>query len=198
MDSKTQKRISKFLSLILRHRPELIQLKLEPGGWVAVSLLLEKMAEHREGISLENLQLVVRKNSKQRFSFNLDGTKIRANQGHSVNIDLQLSAQSPPEFLYHGTAQSSLGSILKNGLDKRQRHHVHLSADTTTARQVGQRHGKAIVLKVLAQEMYQHGFDFYKSDNGVWLSDRIPPTYLVPLIEAMNGRISHVNRTSED
>ena len=138
MDPKAQKRISKSPSLILRHRPELIQLKLEPGGWVAVSMLLKIMAEHREDISLKNLQLVVRENSKQRLSFNLDGTKIRANQGHSVNIDLQLDRQSPPEFLYHGTAQSSLDSILKNGLDKRQRHHVHLSPDTATARQVGQ------------------------------------------------------------
>ncbi len=173
------KRISKNLSLILRHQPEKINLKLDKNGWANVEELLKKLRINGKLISMEQLETVVATNDKQRFSFNEDKTKIRANQGHSIAIDLELIEQKPPEFLYHGTAKKFIDSILKKGLRKQNRHHVHLSSDVKTAHSVGKRHGSPIILKISAKQMFEQGFVFYQSKNGVWLTDKVPVEYII-------------------
>lgn len=176
---KQATQISKFLSLVLRHQPELVGLSLSEAGWVSVSDLLAACRQHGKAISLEQLQDVVADNDKKRFSFSDDGSFIRANQGHSVEIELGYEAASPPAKLFHGTAERFLASIKEQGLLKRNRHHVHLSADTETAIKVGQRHGKPVVLHVDAGKMQQDGFTFYLSTNGVWLTEHVPVPYLM-------------------
>ncbi len=170
--------ISKYLSYHLRHHPEKIGLELEPGGWVAVAALLAAAQAHQFPITRSELDLVVETSNKQRFSFDSTGTRIRANQGHSIPIDLQLDPSCPPEILYHGTGHHAVESILSQGLQKRTRHHVHLSPDMDTARQVGMRQGNPVVFTIKAGEMHQDGHLFYCSDNGVWLVDEVPPEYL--------------------
>ena len=178
MNQKTVKQ-SKFLSLVLRHQPETVGLTLDEAGWVSVSELLTQLAAHGRGMSMEELEHVVATNDKQRFSFNADKTRIRANQGHSLKtLDLGLQPIEPPEILYHGTAERFLESILQTGLEKRSRQHVHLSADIDTAHKVGSRHGKPVILKVAAGQMQRNGCVFFRSDNGVWLTDHVPIVYL--------------------
>ncbi|MCT7982535.1 RNA 2'-phosphotransferase [Laspinema sp. A4] len=172
-------KISKYLSYHLRHHPEEIGLELEPGGWVAVVALLAAAQAHQFPITPAELELVVETSNKQRFSFDSTGTRIRANQGHSIPIDLQLDSSCPPEILYHGTGHHAVESILAHGLQKRARHHVHLSSDRDTAKQVGTRQGKPVIFTIKAAEMHQNGHLFYCSDNGVWLVDEVPPEYLV-------------------
>jgi putative RNA 2'-phosphotransferase len=172
-------KISKFLSLVLRHQPEKIGLRLDAAGWVAVEDLLAACNAHGQPVTREQLQAVVAQNDKQRFALSADGLRIRASQGHSVEIELGYEPAPPPALLYHGTAERFLASIRAQGLLKGQRHHVHLSADAETARKVGQRHGKAVVLTVQAAPMQQHGFPFYLSTNGVWLTEHVPVTYLI-------------------
>lgn len=169
---------SKFLSLVLRHEPNKIGLTLDPAGWVAVNELLSACAAYGVNLNRALLETVVRQNDKQRFSFSEDGTRIRANQGHSVEIELGYAPAPPPELLYHGTATRFLASIRQQGLLKGARHHVHLSADVETATRVGQRHGPPVVLTVNAAAMQQAGYTFYLSANGVWLIEHVPPDYL--------------------
>lgn len=171
-------RISKFLSYHLRHRPDQLGLTLETGGWVVVDDLL--IASQKQGFTIfpHELKEVVVKNDKQRFSFNHDHTKIRANQGHSIPIDLQLVVQTPPAVLYHGTAEKFLSAILNKGLQKMSRHHVHLSADLETAKKVGMRHGHPVILTINTPGMMEAGYEFYCSENNVWLVDSVPPEYL--------------------
>jgi putative RNA 2'-phosphotransferase len=171
-------RISKFLSLVLRHQPETINLVLDENGWADIDLLIEKCNEKGVALNREILEYIVATNTKKRFSFNEPKDKIRANQGHSIDVDLALSAQMPPNVLYHGTAERFVSSIKELGLMKQQRQHVHLSQEQSTAVQVGQRHGKPFVFSVLAGQMHQDGFVFYLSDNGVWLTDHVPAKYL--------------------
>ena len=178
MDEKQLTRISKFLSKYLRHEPEALGLTLAPGGWVMVDELLAACSKKNFPISRTQLDEVVEKNSKKRFSFDPTGKQIRANQGHSVEVDLQLEPQVPPKVLYHGTAERNLSSVLSTGLQKMARHHVHLSKDIPTATAVGSRHGRPVVLAIDAEAMYKAGFTFYCSDNGVWLADSIPPEFL--------------------
>ena len=178
MDRRNVK-ISKFLSLVLRHKPEEIGLKLDDAGWVSIAELMAACRDNGFEFSLEELHGVVANNDKKRFSFSEDGLSIRANQGHSVEVELGYEPAAPPETLFHGTAERFLDSIRKQGLMKGQRHHVHLSADTETARNVGQRHGKAVVLQVSAGQMQRDGFVFYISTNGVWLTEHVPVPYLV-------------------
>jgi putative RNA 2'-phosphotransferase len=178
MDEKRVVKISKYLSKHLRHAPQAIGLELQPGGWVAVDELLRACARHKFPITRDELEEVVAKNDKQRFAFDETSTRIRANQGHSVEIDLQLEAAVPPDVLYHGTAAHNLKIIVRDGLQKMRRHHVHLSSDVETARSVGARHGKPIVLQVDARAMHAAGFRFLLSQNGVWLVDNVPPQYL--------------------
>lgn len=172
--------ISKFLSLVLRHHPQVIGISLDTGGWTDVDVLLQKMQEKGWNINREILEDVLATNPKQRFSLNEDRTRIKANQGHSVTIDLLLEPLAPPQELYHGTAEKFLAAIVSEGLKKMQRHHVHLSPDVHSAFTVGKRHGKPVVLAVQSQQMYSDGFVFYRSDNGVWLTDHVPAAYLRP------------------
>lgn len=178
MDPKRLVRVSKFLSLHLRHDPAALGLTLEPGGWVSVAALLAGAAAKRFPITRDELDAVVRTSDKQRFTFDETGEKIRANQGHSAEVDLQLEPSEPPAELYHGTAGRFLADILRDGLNKMARHHVHLSADTATASTVGTRHGRLVLLAVDAATMRAAGFDFFRSANGVWLVDAVPPRYL--------------------
>lgn len=178
MDAAERVRISKFLSLHLRHRPDRLGLVLEPGGWVAVEVLLAACARTGVRISRAQLEEVVRTSDKQRFGFDAEGRKIRANQGHSVDVDLQLAPAAPPAVLFHGTGERSVAVILREGLKKMGRHHVHLSADAETARKVGARHGRPVVLRVDAAAMLAAGFVFHQADNGVWLVEHVPPGYL--------------------
>ena len=171
-------KVSKYLSKHLRHQPERLELTLEPGGWVAVYDLLIACAAHSFRISRAELDEVVTKNSKQRFSFDATGQKIRANQGHSVEVDLQLEPAAPPDILYHGTGHRTADVIQREGLDKMDRHHVHLSKDIATAQNVGARHGRPVVFAVDATAMHQAGHTFYCSANGVWLIDHVPPEFL--------------------
>lgn len=170
--------ISKYLSKYLRHTPDAIGIKLAPAGWVAVDELLTACAKNKFPINRQELEAVVESNEKQRFSFDSTGTLIRANQGHSVKVDLQLESVVPPDQLYHGTGHKSVKAIMQTGLCKMLRHHVHLSKDIATAQNVGTRHGKAVIFVVYAAAMHQAGYIFYCSTNGVWLVDHVPPEYL--------------------
>jgi putative RNA 2'-phosphotransferase len=176
-DSRLVK-ISKYLSKHLRHQPDRLGIKLAPGGWVSVDELLAACANHSFPISRAELDEVVAQNDKKRFSFDSTGTLIRANQGHSVEVDLQLEPAAPPDVLYHGTGHRAVASIMQMGLCKMSRHHVHLSQDVESARKVGARHGRPVVFAVDAAAMHQASYTFYCATNGVWLVDRVPPDYL--------------------
>ncbi|PIF43853.1 putative RNA 2'-phosphotransferase [Chryseobacterium sp. 52] len=178
MNEIENKRISKFLSLILRHQPETINLKLDENGWAEVDELITKSAKGRMHFSFEDLEEVVETNNKKRFAFNEDKTRIRASQGHSIDIDLALKTMRPPDFLYHGTAEANISSILEKGIEKRSRQHVHLSADKETATKVGMRHGKPVILTIRTKEMHEDGIAFYLSANEVWLTDFINAKYI--------------------
>ncbi len=171
-------KISRYLSRHLRHAPSRIGIQLAPGGWVPVSELLDACQKNKFPVQLSELKEVVAKNDKQRFSFDSTGNLIRANQGHSVEVDLQLQPAVPPDILYHGTGSTAVESILSQGIRKMSRHHVHLSADVQTARQVGARHGIPAVFAVDAAAMQGDGHPFYCSANQVWLVDFVPPNYL--------------------
>lgn len=179
MNEKEIKRLSKFLSLLLRHQPELIGLKLNNNGWADVEELIQKSKSKKQFFTLEELEKVVATNNKKRFSFNEDKTKIRANQGHSVKyIDLELKVMNPPEYLYHGTVAKFIEAIQEKGLQKMSRQHVHLSKDIATATNVGSRRGKPIILGIKSAEMSQQGYQFYQSENGVWLTDHVPVSFI--------------------
>ena len=178
MDDKTRTKISKRLSYHLRHAPDEIGLTLEPGGWVEVGELLAALARNGLTLSRQELEEIVATSPKQRYGFDESGAKIRANQGHSVEIDLQLEAVEPPEVLYHGTGDRVVELIRQDGLKKMARHHVHLSAEIETARAVGGRHGRPVVLTVDAAAMRRDGILFYRAENGVWLVDAVPAKYL--------------------
>lgn len=171
-------RRSKWLSRHLRHAPGDVGLELAPGGWVPVADVLEAARRHGYAMSSEQLEEVVRLNDKQRFAVSADGALIRANQGHSLEVDLQLEPEPPPAVLFHGTGRRHRESILETGLVRGRRHHVHLSRDVETARRVGVRHGKPLVFRVDAAAMSADGFAFWVSANGVWLCDAVPPAYL--------------------
>lgn len=176
--SKNEINISKFLSLVLRHQPETIAITLDQNGWANVNDLIEKANNYGIKFDRETLNHIVATNPKKRFAFNDTLDKIRASQGHSVEIELGYTNQKPPEILFHGTAEKFVQSILDTGLEKGNRQQVHLSADFETAIKVGQRHGKPFVFKVLAEKMYNDNFEFFISDNGVWLTDNVPTKYL--------------------
>ena len=162
--------VSKYLAKHLRHAPHELGLTLQPGGWVPVDDLLSAARSNGFPISYDDLVECVETNDKQKYSFDVSGELIRANQGHSVEVDLQLEEREPPQTLYHGTVERFLPSILK-------RHHVHLSKDVETATKVGARRGKPVILKVDAGRMHRDGHRFYLSANGVWLTDAVPPGY---------------------
>lgn len=170
-------RISKLISLVLRHKPEEIGLTLDEHGWGNVEELLTKM-QPRYDIDMATLEEIVRTNNKQRFSFDKTHTKIRANQGHSIEVDVELQEAVPPEILYHGTGEKSVVAIDEKGLLPMNRLHVHLSGDEETAIRVGKRHGKLVIYKVKSGEMSRDGYIFYLSVNNVWLTKEVPVKYL--------------------
>lgn len=178
VDERRLVKVSRYLAKHLRHQPERIGLTLEQGGWVAVDALLAACAAHGFALDREELEEVVASNDKRRFSFDQAGQLIRANQGHSVEVDLGLLPVAPPAELFHGTVAAVVDAIVREGLRPMGRHHVHLSADVETARRVGARRGRPVVLVVAAERMAQDGFVFFRSDNGVWLVDAVPGRYL--------------------
>ena len=172
------RRLSKYVSLILRHKPELAGILLDEHGWANVEDLVSGISQTGRTITMKMLEEIVETDHKQRYSFNSEKTRIRANQGHSVPVDLELEAQMPPSVLYHGTASVFLEAILEEGLKPMGRLYVHLSKDVETAVKVGGRHGKPVVLKLPARNMYQDGQNFYLSQNGVWLTDIVDKKYI--------------------
>ena len=176
---KQLKVTSKFISLILRHRPEVIGISLDEHGWADVRELIEGI-DHKEGHSLdeETLEEIVRTDEKQRYSFNEDHTLIQANQGHSIPVDVELEERIPPDILWHGTGEKYVTSIDDNGLIPKSRLYVHLSSDVETAKKVGSRHGKPVIYRVDCRKMAEDGFLFYLSANKVWLTKAVPAVYL--------------------
>lgn len=171
-------RTSKFLSKVLRHAPESVGLRLDDAGWVDVEELLAAAERARVPLDQPTLERVVAENDKQRFALSADGLRIRASQGHSVPVELGLEPVVPPEVLFHGTADRNLESIRAQGLVPGRRTHVHLSADEATAVNVGRRHGRPVVLRIQSGEMHRAGHAFWRSDNGVWLTDAVPPAHI--------------------
>ena len=176
-DEKYLNKLSRFMSLILRHRPESIGISLDEHGWANVDELLSGIGEQYQ-IDMDMLEEIVRVDKKQRYSFNEDKTLIRANQGHSIPVDVELDEVSPPEELWHGTGEKYVQDIETEGLLPKSRLYVHLSNDRDTAFKVGQRHGKPVLYIVRSGEMYRDGYKFYLSKNGVWLTKAVPVKYL--------------------
>lgn len=170
-------KVSKYLALILRHKPEEAGISLDSHGWANVQELIEGVNKTYR-LDMKMLEEIVETDNKQRYSFNEDKTKIRANQGHSVNVDVELEETEPPEYLWHGTAEKYVDSIKETGLVKKSRLYVHLSSDYETAVLVGKRHGKPVVFCVKSSQMYTDGYKFFKSKNGTWLTDFVPVEYL--------------------
>ncbi len=178
MNEKDIKATSKFLSLVLRHSPETIHLKLDENGWANVTELIIQCNKHNKQLDLDLLNVVVETNDKKRFAFNEDKSKIRASQGHSIVVELNLNEVEPSDFLYHGTVAVSIDSIKEKGLQKMSRQYVHLSKDKETAVKVGSRRGKPIILTIDAKKMKSEGFKFYLSENEVWLTEEVPAEYI--------------------
>ena len=172
------KETSKFISLILRHKPETIGITLDEHGWANVDELIAGIAKTHP-IDMAILEQIVAEDEKQRYSFNEDKTLIRANQGHSISVDVELEEKQPPEILYHGTGEKYVSSINEQGLIPKSRLYVHLSKDEETAVKVGQRHGKPVIYKVKSGDMYRDGYKFFCSVNGVWLTKNVPVKYLI-------------------
>ncbi len=171
-------RTSKFLSYVLRHEPGALGLDLEPGGWVDVNTLLERAWEEGHSLDRERLHTVLHHGEKERFALSEDGSKIRANYGHSVDVDLDLIPTPPPPYLYHGTAQHALPAIRDEGLRPQSRQYVHLSSTQEDARHVGRRHGSPVLLTVDAQDLYEANHSLYRSTDAVWLTDQVSPRFL--------------------
>lgn len=176
-DDMSLKDVSKYMSLILRHKPDAIGITLDEHGWANVDELISGIAKDNE-FNMEILEEIVRTDEKQRYSFNEDKTLIRANQGHSIPVDVELEELVPPEILWHGTGEKYVTSIDKQGLIPKSRLYVHLSKDEETAINVGSRHGKPVIYLVSAKKMYEDGYKFYRSVNGVWLTKGVPLQYL--------------------
>jgi len=172
---------SRFLSLILRHRPEVVDLTLDENGWVPIDILLDALKNQKHSLTRAELDEIVATNNKKRFAISEDGQRIRACQGHSLDIDLGLQPRTPPPILYHGTAVRFLPSIREKGLQKMNRQHIHLSTTQEIAIDVGSRHGKPAILLVQAESMSVDGYSFFLSENGVWLTETVHVQYLVGL-----------------
>ena len=173
----SNKEISKYISLILRHKPETIGITLDEHGWANVEELISGIKKTHP-LTRETLEEIVSSDEKQRYSFNEDHTLIRANQGHSIPVDVELEEMMPPKYLYHGTGEKYVSSIDEQGLISKSRLYVHLSANPETAINIGSRHGRPVVYRVQAECMAKDGMAFYKSVNGVWLTKNVPIQYL--------------------
>ena len=175
--TKNDTNTSKYIALILRHKPQTIGITLDEHGWADVNALIEGVNKTHP-LDMESLERIVAEDEKKRYSFNEDKTKIRANQGHSVNVDVELKEAEPPEILYHGTGEKFVAAIDMEGLKPKSRLYVHLSCDTETATKVGKRHGKPVIYEIAAGRMYKDGFKFFISENGVWLTSKVPVEYI--------------------
>lgn len=169
--------LSRYMSLILRHKPEVIGITLDEHGWADVEELIAGIARNNS-FDMEVLEEIVRTDNKQRYSFNEDKTLIRANQGHSIPVDVELEKVVPPQYLWHGTGEKYMHSIDETGLNPRTRLYVHLSGDKDTATNVGKRHGKPVLYLVKSGDMEKEGYEFYRSKNGVWLTKEVPIQFL--------------------
>lgn len=179
--NKNEKELSKFISLILRHKPEAIGISLDEHGWADVDELIKGINRAGSHIDMDLLEKIVADDEKQRYSFNDDKTSIRANQGHSIAVDVELAEKMPPDILYHGTGEKYVASIEKEGLIPKSRLYVHLSSDYDTAVKVGSRHGKPVIYQIDAKQMYEEGYAFFVSVNGVWLVKKVPSNFLKEL-----------------
>lgn len=179
-EERRLERLSKFISMILRHKPQVIGITLDEHGWADVDELIKGINETGEEIefSKDTLETIVKTDKKQRYSFSQDKTLIRANQGHSIPVDVELEKKEPPKVLYHGTGSRFVKSIQEQGLLPMERLYVHLSTDVETATNVGKRHGTPVIFKVNAEQMQKDGYDFFQSVNGVWLTKEVPTKYL--------------------
>ena len=178
--SNSDIKLGRFLSLVLRHDPSAAGISLDGHGWADVKELLAGVSRTGRKIDMDTLERIVRENNKQRYSFNEDHTRIRANQGHSLSVDVELREETPPQYLYHGTATRLFPAIQREGIRKMSRQYVHLSGDFETAMAVGRRHGIPVVITIDAEAMAREGVAFYRSENGVWLCEHVEPKYLVP------------------
>jgi putative RNA 2'-phosphotransferase len=177
--ANTYVKISKFLSLLLRHSPETIHLNMDKNGWVNIQELIDNAKKHKKmNLTMDIIKKTVEINDKQRFIISGDGKRIRANQGHSIPVDLELENKTPPDILYHGTASRFIDSIMKDGLKPMGRQYVHLSLNEETALKAGKRHGKPVVLYIDAKTRHEEGYKFYLSENKVWLVDKVPGKYI--------------------
>ena len=174
-------KLSKFISLILRHKPEEVGITLDEHGWAKVNDLINGINNSGRKIDKDVLEEIIRTDNKQRYSFNEDKTKIRANQGHSIPVVIDFKELEPPDTLYHGTATKSIEGMQAQGIKPMSRLYVHLSKDFETAKQVGSRHGECVVLVINAKKMYKDGIKFYLSENGVWLTESVDPKYILSI-----------------
>lgn len=179
--------VSRYISLILRHKPEVVGITLDEHGWADVYDLIGGVKKKYPEFCWKMLEKIVETDEKQRYSFNEDGTLIRANQGHSINVDVELEEVEPPQFLYHGTGKKYVESIEEHGLLPKSRLYVHLSSDANIALNVGKRHGEPVIYIIQSRLMYADGFKFHKSKNGVWLTKAVPSHYLAGTVESMNS-----------
>lgn len=179
-EERRLERLSKFISMILRHKPQVIGITLDEHGWADVDELIKGINETGEEVkfSKDTLEIIVKTDKKQRYSFSQDKTLIRANQGHSIPVDVELEKKEPPKVLYHGTGVKSVKAIQEQGLLPMERLYVHLSIDVKTATNVGKRHGTPVIFQVNAEQMQKDGYDFFQSVNGVWLTKEVPAKYL--------------------
>ncbi|MDA0813004.1 MAG: RNA 2'-phosphotransferase [Verrucomicrobia bacterium] len=196
MNEQSKKKISKRMSLVLRHRPDVAELAMDGAGWVNVEALIAAFRRSGLEVDRETIDEVVATNDKKRFEFDEAGQRIRARQGHSVEVELGYEAQVPPSVLLHGTAESNLGSIMARGIQKVKRHAVHLSTDSGTMFAVGARHGKAVLVEIDAAAMHAAGHQFYVTGNNVWLTDEVPPQFLIRTIAAEEAQRTTVEEVS--
>ena len=170
--------ISKLMAKALRHRPDVLGIVVDEHGWTDVNDMIDAIRKKYQGFNLETLECIVEESEKKRYSFNENHTKIRANQGHSLPVDVELKIAAPPDVLYHGTARKNIETISAEGIKRMNRLYVHLSADIPTALNVGSRHGAPVVFEVDSRQMNRDGYQFYLSENGVWLSEFVPSQYI--------------------
>ncbi|MDF7758537.1 RNA 2'-phosphotransferase [Kosakonia cowanii] len=177
--SKKSTDTSKFLSYVLRHKPEAIELTLDKEGWAVIDELILRAGNKGYALDKDLIFDVVESSEKKRFMISEDGLRIRAAQGHSTQqVNITYAEKTPPDVLYHGTATRFIAQIREQGLLPLSRQYVHISSDEATAIQVGQRYGKPVLLKIKAVDMYKKGFKFYQADNGVWLTEHVPYEYI--------------------
>lgn len=178
MSKNKRDKLSGFISLVLRHKPEAANIKLDEHGYALVKDLIKGTNESGRSLNLDSLKSIVKEDKKGRYSFSEDFSKIRANQGHSIPVNVGMESKTPPDILYHGTAKKSVDSIFMSGIEKRGRNFVHLSSDLETAVKVGSRHGAPVVLKLNAKKMVEDGIEFLVSENGVWQVDFVSAKYI--------------------